>query len=39
MRLRKILKEETAISKLPTSHAVKPALEDLLKRLRMLPSN
>ena len=39
LRLRKILEEETAISKLPTSHAVKPAVEDLLKRLRMLPSN
>ncbi len=35
LRLRKILEEETAISKLPTSHAIKPALEDLLKRLRI----
>jgi predicted nucleotidyltransferase len=35
LRLRKILEEETAISKLPTGHTVKPALEDLLKRLRI----
>lgn len=35
LRLRKILEEETAISKLPTGHTVKPALEELLKRLRI----
>lgn len=34
-RLRKILEEETAISKLPMSHNIKPALEDLLIRLRL----
>ena len=34
-RLRKILEEETAISKLPISHDLKPALEDLLIRLRL----